>query len=455
MSGLNASSAHANTVASLPPGPPFSSLFMIGATMFGGGRWRVIDRLVRRYGQLFTLDVSEIGPLVIVCDPILARTVLTGSPDVLIGGRPNAQAKFLYGKTSLFLQDGKPHNRLRKLLVPPFRNKDLLLSYEILMERFANDALDRIPLNVPIAMQPFFQAATLEIILRIIFGVEDEAVLAPLRHYMEEIINIAISYKGAVRGALRKAGLLKKWPQLDSALAEGDKLIYAEIARSRKDPLLEERQDLLALLLRSRVEEDGSELSDVEVRDQLMTLLVAGHETTATTLSWLFERILRSPQTLTRLTNELKEGTSTEYGDAVFDETLRLRPPVPIFARETIAPFQLGDYLLPAGTCIAVHLEHIQMRPDVYPQPEEFKPERFVGSKPVIGTYLPFGGGLHSCLGNHFAAAEARAFLRVFLLRGTFVAAESQHEPINRVMLMNKPQKGARVILNSRKARMK
>jgi cytochrome P450 len=421
--------------------------------MFGGGRWKVMERLVRRYGQLFTLNVGDIGPLVIVCDPVLARSVLTGSSEVLVSGRPNAQAKFLYGLTSVLLQDGKPHARLRKLMVPPFRNKDLLKSYELLMERFANDAFDRVPLNQAVSMQPIFQAATLEIILRIIFGVEDEAVLAPLRGYMKEIISVAISPKSAVRGALRKIGLLKKWPRFDRAMEEGDKLIYAEIKRSRKDPQLEARQDMLALLLRSRVE-DGSPLSDVEIRDQLMTLLVAGHETTATTLSWMFEQIVRSPQTLAKLTREVQEGASTDYADALFDETLRLRPPVPVFARETIVPFQLGDYLLPPGTCIAVHIQHIQMRPDLYPDPEEFKPERFLDKKPVLGTYLPFGGGLHSCLGNFFAATEARAFLRVFLKRGTFAAPEPKHESVNRVMLLNKPKKGGRVVLTSRKERV-
>ncbi|MCH8497412.1 MAG: cytochrome P450 [Marinobacter sp.] len=433
----------------LPPGAPLGTALALGGFLLGGAlEQKIGDALVKRFGPLLTAKVPSLGTVVFVMDPAHIRSMVSAPSGSLVSGRGNAILGFLYGRTSMFLVDGAPHHRLRRLLVPPFRNKDTLAQYGQVMEEVANELLDEMPLGRPFALLPALRHGMLEIILRVVFGVEEEARLAPFRAAFTELLDISTAASTSVRFALRGIVSLKKWQRLQDTLRVSDGLIYSEIARRRNDPETETRDDILALLLRTRTE-DGDLLSDVEIRDQLVTLLIAGHETTATTLAWAFERVLRTPSALARLQAELEAG-GHEYADAVVSETLRLRPPIPVFSREVAGDFTLGGYKLPKGTMLVGNIGYIHQREDLYEGPQAFRPERFLGRRHELGVYAPFGGGLHSCIGNHFAALEVRVFLQVMLKRGQFVVPRKAAERIQRQTILNLPARGARVILRGR-----
>jgi cytochrome P450 len=436
-----------NPKISLPPSTPLSTLLAIGGFVLGGTPERkAVNILNKKSGALLMM-----GDVVLVTDPAMVRSIFSASPSSLISGRFNAVLDFLYGQTSMFLVDGAPHHRLRRLLVPPFRNKDSLASYVKIIERVAEDVLDDMPIDSPFALLPELRHGMLEIILRIIFGISDEARLAPFRVAMTDLLEISTSYSVSIRYALRNVISFRHWGRLQAALKASNTLIYSEISRRRDDPLTQEQDDILALLLRTRTEE-GELLSDVEIRDQLVTMLIAGHETTATTLAWAFERLLRTPNALARLSAEAQTNDH-EYADAVVTETLRLRPPIPAFSREVAGEFSLGGYNLPKGTLLLAHVAYIHHRADLFENPHDFCPERFLDRKSELGAYIPFGGGLHSCIGNHFAALEVRISLHVMLRRGLFVADRKASEREHRLAILNLPARGARVTLLSRKQR--
>lgn len=437
----------------LPPGAPLSSLLALGGLLVTGGspERHAIDQVVRRHGPLVTVPVPMLGTVVLVLDPPLVRSMVSAPPGSLISGRGNAVLGFLYGRSSMFLVDGEPHHRLRRLLVPPFRNRDTLARYAEVIEQVAEDVLDALPVGKPFALLPELRHGMLEIILRVVFGVQDEARLAPFRAAMTELLDLSASGATTVRFALRRYGGLRRWDRLQEALARSNALIHGEISRRRDDPATEQCDDILALLLRTRTE-DGSLLTDTEIRDQLVTLLIAGHETTATTLAWAMERLLRTPDALAKLKADFAAG-SHAYADAVVSETLRLRPPIPMFSREVAGDFEIGGYRLPPRTLLVAHIGYLHQRADLFPDPQAFRPERFLEGRQELGTYAPFGGGLHSCIGNHFAALEVRLFLRVLLGRGTFSVPSKSPEWQSRKTILNLPWRGARVKLEKRAQR--
>ena len=441
---------HNATGTSLPPGAPLGTAMALGGFLLGGVlEQKIGDALLKRYGPLLTAKIPSLGTVVFVLDPAHIRAMVSAPSGSLVSGRGNAILGFLYGRTSMFLVDGAPHHRLRRLLVPPFRNKETLAQYGHVMAEIANELLDELPLGRPFALLPALRHGMLEIILRVVFGVQDEARLAPFRAAFTELLDISTAASTSVRFALRGIVSLKKWQRLQNTLKVSDGLIYSEIARRRNDPATETQDDILALLLRTRTEE-GDLLSDVEIRDQLVTLLIAGHETTATTLAWAFERLLRSPAALARLRAELDAG-GHEYADAVVSETLRLRPPIPVFSREVAGDFTLGGYTLPRRTLLVANIGYIHQREDLFEDSQAFCPERFLGRRHELGVYAPFGGGLHSCIGNHFAALEVRVFLQVMLKRAEFMAPQKSGERIQRQTILNLPAQGTRVVLHDRR----
>lgn len=434
---------------SLPPRAPLSTLLALGGLLAGGGpEQSAYTRLARRHGPLLTVPTPMFGNVVMLLEPKLVRAMMSSPPGALVSGRGNAVLGFLYGRSSMFLVDGEPHHRLRRLLVPPFRNRDTLARYAAVIEAVAEDVLDALPVGKPFALLPELRHGMLEIILHVVFGIEDEAQRAPFREAMTELLDISASNATSVRFAMRKWGGLRRWDRLQRALARSNELIYAQIRRRRDDPATEQRDDILALLLRTRAE-DGSLLTDTEIRDQLVTLLIAGHETTATTLAWAMERLLRTPEALAKLQADFAAG-SNAYADAVVSETLRLRPPIPMFSREVAGDFEIGGYRLPPRTLLVAHLGYIHQRADLFPDPQAFRPERFLEGRQEPGSYAPFGGGLHSCIGNHFAALEVRIFLRVLFARGVFSVPSMSPEWQSRKTILNLPWRGARVTLEKR-----
>jgi cytochrome P450 len=435
------------TDRTLPRASSADRAMALGGLLIGGKlEQKLLDRVVRKQGDLISTWVPGFGKTVMVLDPQSVRDMVTCPPGALISGRGNAVLQFLYGNTSMFLVDGPSHHRLRRLLVPPFRNRDTLAGYARIMETVAEDMLRHLPKNKQFALLPELRHAMLEIILQVVFGLTDEQRLAPFRAAMTELLDISTSNASGLRDILKKQYGIK-WPRLQNALQRSDQLIYAEIRRRRADPTLAEGDDILALLLRTTTEE-GDLLSDKEVRDQLVTLLIAGHETTATTLAWAVELLLQNPQALEKVRESIHDshaGGDDSYIDAVISETLRLRPPIPVFSREVAEDFSLQGHRIPKGTLLVAHIGYIHQRDDHFENPQAFQPERFLGKRPEINYYAPFGGGLHSCIGNHFAVLEVRVFLKVMFGKGDF-SCKRKAEREKRQTILNLPGKGVRVV---------
>jgi cytochrome P450 len=229
-------------------------------------------------------------------------------------------------------------------------------------------------------------------------------------------------------------------------LAPTDEMLYDEIARRRADPGLAEREDILSLLLQA-AHEDGRPMSDVELRDELVTLLVAGHETTATALSWALERLVRHPEKLVRLRDEVRAGED-DYLDAVVKETLRLRPVLPLVVRMLTEPVEIGDYLLPKGTRVAPCIYLVHRREDVYPQPHAFRPERFLEQPAGTYTWIPFGGGVRRCLGASFALFEMKQVLGALVGGLQIEAARPESERVRRRQITLAPSRGGEVVVS-------
>ena len=245
---------------------------------------------------------------------------------------------------------------------------------------------------------------------------------------------------------------LSPWRRFVRLRTQVDRLIFEEIARRREDPELAERDDILSLLLQAR-DDEGAPMTDRELRDELVTLLVAGHETTATALAWAFERLLRHPEALDRLTAEARGSGEDAYADAVVQETLRLRPPLPAVGRMLTEDAEIAGRALPAGVRLAPSIHLVHRRADLYPDPAAFRPERFLDHPPETYGWLPFGGGVRRCLGASFATFEMKIVLRTILARARLGAAESRSEPVRRRAIVLAPARGGRAILVERAGR--
>ena len=324
----------------------------------------------RRYGDVFTSHFPIFGRVVYVADPAEIKRVFAGEPSTFHAGEANALALGdALGENSLLTLDEGRHMSQRKLLLPAFHGESVRRYAEVMAEATAHE-VDRWPVGRELALRPRMQAITLEVILRAVFGVRDDERMDLLRTRIPRLAETTsvltwIPFMERDLGGLSPAAKFRK------ALAAVDELIYAEIADRRESG---PGEDVLSLLLEAR-HEDGSPMSDVELRDELMTLLTAGHETTATGLSWAFERLMRTPRVMDKLLGSLDDD---EYLDAVVKETLRVRPVIMDVARKLTKPTEVGGYTLPAGTLVLPAIAAVQARPDLYPEPEEFRPERFI-----------------------------------------------------------------------------
>jgi cytochrome P450 len=288
------------------------------------------------------------------------------------------------------------------------------------------------------------QAITLDVIMRAVFGVDDqtgrERLAAPLRRQLDAVANRLqiLLLLATSRGG--EPGTRGPWAKIAAARREADELIYEQIRARRTDPRAGERKDVFSLLLAAR-DEDGEPLTDQELRDELMTLLVAGHETTATAMAWTLERIIRHPEVLERLQDDY----SDDYLDAVIKETLRLRPVVPAVARKLMVPMEFGGWNLPAGVHIAPSIYLLHRRPDLYPDPLAFKPERFLGVQPGTYEWIPFGGGIRRCLGASLAMAEQQVVLKAIAARTDLAAPRRARERPRQRNVTMIPSRGGRV----------
>ena len=431
--------------AMLPPGPRLPAAVQTLNWVFRPVPF--MERCHRTYGDMFTL---KLGPsrVVMIADPAAVKQVFQGSPELLHMGDINGLFRPILGSTGLLVSDGDEHLRQRRLMLPAFHGRRML-EYGELMSEAADREVSRWPLNEPFELLPRMQSITVDVILGAVFGLDqgtDDP--ARLRALVVELLHRCQSYSTMLPQLRRSFRGHAPWAKLMRCVEQVDELLYAEIARRRR--IDGDGDDVLSLLLQAR-DEDGRPLSDRELRDQLITLLVAGHETTASALAFAFERLLRTPETIERLTEELAAGDET-YLDAVIKETLRLRPVLPIAARKLKGPFEVGGHEFGRGTVLMPSIWLVHRNPEVYPDPEAFRPERFLGTQPDTYSWIPFGGGVRRCLGGSFAQFEMQVVLKT-VLRRAVLAAEPKGERVVRRSFTFAPERGAQVVMVRRIAR--
>jgi cytochrome P450 len=439
----------ADSQALLPPGlPPGPELPRSRQT----ARWiarpvRFLQSLQEHHGDVFTLHLLQEAPWVMVSDPELVKQIFTAPADVLHAGGQKRILEPVLGSKSVLLSDGDEHMRRRKLLLPPF-NRDRVAAYEGAMRAAAEAEVARRPLGVAAPAAPWMGAIALEVILRAGFGPVEEERLASLREAIEQLMTYLAEPRRALVALGRRSRLGEdRFAELRELLALADEQVFAEIAR-RRGRSGERGDDVLSLLLEAR-HEDGSTIADDELRDELMTLVVAGHETTATSLAWALEQLVRNPEALEQTAAEAADGGGP-YTDAVVRETLRLRSPFMVVPRLAMKPFRLGDIAIPPGVAVTPSIPLVHRRPDVYPDPEAFRPERFLERAPGTYSWIPFGGGVRRCLGAGFSMLEMRVVLSTLLSRAKMRVADAEPEPAARRLLVMAPSRGARIVLEPR-----
>jgi cytochrome P450 len=409
-----------------------------------------IERCRERYGDFFTVHFV-LGTIVWIADPDVIKRVFTGDPDVLRAGEGNAAPlEVIMGRNSVLLLDEPEHMRQRKLMLPSFHG-ERMQRYGELIQRIADRDIDEWPVGTPFALRLHTQAITLEVIMRAVFGVNDAERLQRLRDALSPLLDIGtnqLAMAGIAFPVMRRTLGKRVWDNFMRLRGEADELIYDEIHRRREDPSTPDRDDVLSILLQAR-DEDGEPLTDAELRDELITLLVAGHETTATSISWAFDLLLHNPDKLARLREELDSG-GDEYLDAVIKETLRIRPVVPGVVRKLKEPLELRGYELPAGTRVAPNIYLTHMNRAVFPEPKRFLPERFLDNGADTYSWIPFGGGIRRCLGASFAMYEMKVVIPA-ILRRVEIEAAGPPEHIRRRAVTFAPHEDARVLVTEKR----
>jgi cytochrome P450 len=425
----------------LPPGPR-------GPVLLNTARLvqRPLQSLLgwrERYGDVFTLPLLVFGVGVYVCDPDSIREMLTGEQSDLHAGEANAPLSTVLGGRSVLTLDGPEHLRQRKLLLPPFQGSAIQNFRTVIRDVAAAD-IGSWREDERFVMRERMRALTFEVIVRAVFGVTDAGRIKRRRSTLVSVLDMqgVVLLPNMLR---RDAGRLRPWGQFQRRLRAADALIYEEISLRRCAPDLQDRTDVLSLLLRARDEQDQT-MTDVELRDELMTMLLAGHETTATGLAFAFDLLLRNPRVLGRLREELTAGEDT-YLDAVVTETLRLRPVIDASARTLTKPRTIGGWNLPAGIRVYPAIAVIHLREDLYPQPHEFRPERFIDGDAESYAWLPFGGGIRRCIGASLAQAEMAEVIRTVVSNVDLQLTRPDPEPVVMRGITLVPQHGTPVVV--------
>jgi len=433
---------------SLPPGPSAPPAvqtirWLLGPIDFMNG-------CRRRFGDAFSVKfLGFTTPMVMISDPDSIRTLYRSRENGLPPGRTVALEPVM-GPRSVLLLEGAEHLSRRKLMLPAFHG-ERMRRYESVIAEAATTEIDSWPLGEPFPIHPRMQAVTLEVILRAVFGVTDPARLERLRAMLALMLANMASPRLQIRALVaQRFGREDPIERLRQQTRTVDDLLFAEIAERRADPMLDEREDILSMLVSARFE-DGEPMEDGELRDQLITLLLAGHETTATALAWTIDLLLRNPGPMARLRAEIDGGAGDEYLRAVIAEGLRLRPVVPIAGRRLGSELRVGSRVLEPGTDVTPAIWLTHTRADVYPEPLEFRPERFLADAPDTYAWIPFGGGVRRCLGAAFAEFEMRIALRELLVRCELRGARSAPERIARRNITFSPKDGTPVVLTARR----
>jgi len=437
----------------IPPEPPLPMPFQ---TMLWVQRpTEMMEMCLRQYGSAFTLALAPFR-ISLFSDPESIRTIFAAKPDEMHAGEVNRILRTLVGQDSVLLLDGQEHLRHRKLLMPSFHGERMRFYGDTMVE-ITRDVMARWPEGQQITLHDHTQEITLQVILRTVFGADagpDEQKLGDQIKHMLAAAENRLAIMPMVFLADRKHLENKapfKW--LLARRNAVDATIFEQIARRRSDPGLAQRKDVLSMLLGARDDEDQG-MTDVELRDELMTALAAGHETTATGLAWAMERLLSNPATYDRLRDEVRtcgdapapeQLAALPYLDATVKEVLRLRPVVPLVGRVLKKDTRLGGYDMPAGTAVGACIYLAHRNPNVYPEPDQFKPERWLGVTPDPTTWLPFGGGIRRCVGAAFALYEMKIVLGTMLAARDFELAQPKDARVRRRAITFWPEGGTRL----------
>jgi cytochrome P450 len=431
------------TIEGLPPGPRMGRVPQT-AIWSRKAQW-LLEQSRARFGPMFTLKIAYEGDWVVISDPELVKQVFTGDPRVFHAGEGNQILRPVLGDNSVLVLDERKHIAQRKLLLPPFHG-ERMQAYGEKMAEIAAREIESWPTGVPYKLRPRMQAITLEIVLETVFGIHGGARMEQLRGALRDFLDLTSNPRVLLPILLIGPDRITKVPAFRRKVERVDALLAAEMGERRAAEDLSERDDVLSMLLQAR-HEDGSPMSDGEIRDELLTLLVAGHETTATALSWAMERLTRHPEKLERLRAEAETGEDA-YLTATVQETLRLRPVIVVVIRKLTEPVELGGYELPAGARVVPSIHLIHRDPQIYPEPERFLPERFLDNPPGTYTWIPFGGGVRRCLGAAFAQFEMAVVLRELVRRYEIAPANPKSERPYRRAITETPRHDAEVILS-------
>jgi len=426
--------------AALPPGPRTPGIWQ--ALRYARSPIDYAMAVERRFGEPFTMESPGFGASLVFSSPDLVQPILTGDPSVFHAGLANAPMRPVLGPWSLLILDRAPHMRQRKLLLPPFHG-ERLRGYPELIAELAEREVRSWPVGTPFRLQERMERLTLDVILEVVFGIADAGRKAELRRQLPLLVASGrrVVFWGTV--AHRDLGPIRPLATFERRRAAVDALLYAEIAERRAmgAAALARRGDVLSLLVQA-THEDGGRLGEAELRDELITLVLAGHETTATALSWAVDLLQRNPEALASVRAD-EEG---EYVEAVCKEVLRIRPVVPVVGRDVTEPVRIGRHEVPAGTSIAVAILVTHHREDVFPEPGRFRPERFLGAEEVPSYgWVPFGGGVRRCIGASFAQLEMATALRV-LARAPLRLAARRPEPVRATGVTLVPGRGVRLV---------
>jgi cytochrome P450 len=435
------------TAVPLPPEPASNSLVQ---TL----RWTFrplpfMQECREKHGDSFSLKFLGFErPMVLISDPAAIKALYMERENGLPPGR-DIVLKPILGARSVLLLEGADHLARRKVMLPPFHG-ERMRSYESVVEEIVSAEVDSWTLEREFPIHSRMQAVTLEVILRVVFGVSDGPRLERLRGMLATVLQETASPRSQLVGlATRRFGGRGPWARFEGQLKAVDELLFAEIAEHRSKPDLAERDDILSMLMLAEFE-DGSTMDDKELRDQLMTLLLAGHETTATALAWTFDLLLRHQTVLQRLRDSLEAGED-DYLRATISESLRLRPVIPLAGRRLAKELSVDGLSLPAGTDVTPAIWLTHTRADLYSEPFAFQPERFLEDAPDTYAWIPFGGGIRRCLGATFAEFEMRIVLREVLGRCDLHKANPMPEKTGRRNITLSPKAGTPVIVTARR----
>jgi len=441
----------------LPPSPALSAFTQ---TLYWVRRpIPFMEELAADLGDCFTIKLLQQGNVVCISQPETIRQIFAGDPAAFHAGEAAKILEPLVGANSVLLLDGATHMRQRKLMLPSFHG-ERMKAYAEAMRDVTSAIMSRWPTDRAFSLQPYTQQITLDVIIKTVFGIDDATRMKQLGDQLTEIIELGTRPRALIAvlpalGARLRAQFARK-------VRKADTLIYDEIRRRRDRGDFSSHTDVMSLLL-SATDEDGRPMTDEELRDELVTLLVAGHETTATSLAWTFERVLSHRAVYDRLVEEIRDTVGDQpvgdehlnrlpYLDATVRESLRLRPIIPMVVRRVQVPVSIRGFDVPAGTIVSPNIYLTHRRPDLYPEPNEFRPERFIDVRPKPYHWLPFGGGVRRCLGIAFALYEMKVVMATILAKTDITLAPGSSDRMARRGITFSPSDGSRVVVNARAA---